>query len=181
MNPAQDESASAVRVLRTIGEGLSRLGLALAAMALLVVILFNFVNVVLRYVFLHSLPWAEELMLYLMIFAVYAGAVSVAWEQRHIRLAGVLNFAPPRFRRALEIFSSLVLVGILCPIVYSSATVVSFLFEFGEHSDALEAPMWIPQSVIPAALGMIALIAVVRIIVPDLAPRRIAYDDIERI
>lgn len=181
MNPTQDESAATVRVLRTIGDGLSRVGLALAALALLVVIGFNFVNVVLRYVFFHSLPWAEELMLYLMIFGVYAGAVSVAWEQRHIRLDGILNFAPLRFRRLLEIFSSLVLVGILCPIIYSSATVVSFLFEFGEHSDALQAPMWIPQSVVPAALALIALVAVVRIIVPDLAQRRNEHDDIERI
>lgn len=147
-------------------------------MSLLLVIALNFINVVLRYVFFHSFAWAEELMLYLSIFAVYAGAISVAWEQRHIRLDGILQAAPPRFRRGLEILSTLVVVGILVPVIYSSATVVSLLFAYGERSDALQAPMWIPQSAIPVALLLIVLTALVRIVVPDLAPRKNELDDV---
>lgn len=166
-----------IHVMRSTGDGVSRAGLAAAAMSLLLVVAINFINVVLRYVFFHPLAWAEEFMLYLSIFAVYAGAVSVAWEQRHIRLDGILQVALPGYRRGLEIFASLVVIGILVPVIYSSVTVVSLLFEFGEHSDALQAPMWIPQSVIPVALLLIALSAFVRIFVSDFAPPEAELDD----
>lgn len=178
MSTAGYGAAKLIRVLRSVGDGISRAGLAVAAVSLLLVIALNFINVVLRYVFFHSFAWAEELMLYLSIFAVYAGAISVAWEQRHIRLDGILQAAPPRFRRGLEILSTLVVVGILVPVIYSSATVVSLLFAYGERSDALQAPMWIPQSAIPVALLLIVLTALVRIVVPDLAPRKNELDDV---
>jgi C4-dicarboxylate transporter DctQ subunit len=141
--------------------------LSLAAAALLIVIVISFTNVVLRYVFLRPIAWAEELMLFLMIFSVYTGAISVAWEQRHIRLEGIRNLASPRFHRAIEIVSALVLIGILTPIIYSSTTVVALLQEMGQTSDAMQAPMWMPQAVVPVGLAFIALIALVRIFLPD--------------
>ncbi len=166
-----------IDIIRRVGNSASRLGLAAAAASLLLVVAINFVNVVLRYVFFHPLAWAEELMLYLSIFSVYAGAVVVAWEQRHIRLDGILQIAPLRFRLGLEMLASMVAIGILVPVIYSSVTVVSLLASFGEHSDALQVPMWIPQSVIPIALLLIVLAMLIRIFAPDLAPRKDDLDD----
>jgi C4-dicarboxylate transporter DctQ subunit len=163
------EAPGVVRTVKRAGDLLSRLGLSLAALALLIVIVVSFSNVILRYVFLRPIAWAEELMLFLMIFSVYAGAVSVAWEQRHIRLEGLRNMAPPRFRRAIEIASAMVLVAILVPIIYSSTTVVVLLQEMGQTSDAMQAPMWLPQVIVPVGLALIAVIAVVRIFLPDKA------------
>jgi TRAP-type C4-dicarboxylate transport system permease small subunit len=162
-----DRFLSLARGVRQAGHILSRLCLSLAALALLVVIIISFSNVILRYVFLRPIAWAEELMLFLMIFSVYTGAVSVAWEQRHIRLEGIRNAAPPKLRRAVGIISALVLIVILAPIIYSSSTVVALLQEMGQTSDAMQAPMWVPQAVVPIALAFIALIALVRIFLPE--------------
>jgi C4-dicarboxylate transporter DctQ subunit len=155
------------RNVKRVGDMLSRLGLACAALALLIVIGISFTNVVLRYVFFRPIPWAEELMLFLMIFSVYTGAISVAWEQRHIRLDGIRNMAPPQFRRVIEIVSALVLVAILAPIIYASTTVVALLADMGQTSDAMQAPMWVPQAIVPVGLAFIALVALVRIFLPD--------------
>ena len=104
-------------------------------------------------------------MLYLMIFGVYVGAVSVAWQQAHIRIDAVLDFAPPARRKVLEIVSTLVLAAVLLPVAYASFGVVNLLFEFEQGSDALHVPMWIPQSVMPISLLLIVLMALFRIFV----------------
>jgi C4-dicarboxylate transporter DctQ subunit len=152
--------------LSWLGERIAHLGLWLAAAALLAIVVLNGINIVLRYFFFAAFSWAEEAMMYLMIFGVYAGAISVAWQQAHIRIDAFLNFAPPRWRRILHILSTLLLAAILAPVVLASWRVVNILLEIEQRSDALHLPMWIPQSVIPAALLLIIVMSLARILVP---------------
>ena len=151
------------RALQSLGEGTASLGLWLAAAALLVIVAINGLNIVLRYFFFDALSWAEEAMTYLMVFSVYAGAVSVAWQQAHIRIDMVLNLTPLRYRRAANAVSTLILVAILAPVTAASYEVVRQLYQFDQRSDAMHLPMWIPQGVVPAALLLIIVMALVRI------------------
>jgi C4-dicarboxylate transporter DctQ subunit len=148
-----------------LGPRISYIGLRIAAAALLVIVALNATNIILRYIFFSPFPWSEEAMLYLMIFGVYTGAVSVAWQQAHIRIDAFLNFAPPGRRRILEIVSSLVLAAILAPVVLASYRVANLLFQFGQRSDALHLPMWIPQGIIPTSLLLIVVMSLLRIFV----------------
>jgi C4-dicarboxylate transporter DctQ subunit len=151
------------RALGSFGEHIASLGLWLAAAALLIIVALNGFNIVLRYFFLDALSWAEEAMNYLMVFSVYAGAVSVAWRQAHIRIDALLNFAPLRYRRIANVASTLIAVAILIPVTIASYDVVRQLFQFDQRSDAMHLPMWIPQSVVPAALLLIILMSLARI------------------
>ncbi len=144
---------------------ISDIGLWAGAAALLAIVALNAVNIALRYFFRSPLSWAEEAMLYLMIFGVYVGAISVAWQQAHIRIDAILDFAPPARRKFLEIVSTLVLAGVLVPVVFASFRVVNLLFEFDQRSDALQLPMWIAQSVVPVSLLLIVLMSLLRIFV----------------
>ena len=116
-------------------------------------------------------------MLYLMIFGVYVGAVSVAWQQAHIRIDAVIDFAPPARRRILQIISTLVSAAVLMPVVFASFRVVNLLFEFEQRSDALHLPMWIAQSVIPISLLLIVLMSLARIFVQVMGTERAPRDD----
>jgi C4-dicarboxylate transporter DctQ subunit len=149
-----------------LGTAVSFLGLWLAAGALLVIVVLNAANIILRYVFFAAFSWAEEAMLYLMIFGVYAGAVSVAWQQAHIRIDAFVHLAPPRWRRVLTVAGTFVLAAILIPVVLASSRVTSLLFDFDQRSDALHLPMWIPQSIIPAALLLIVVMSLLRLMAP---------------
>lgn len=153
------------RNLAWLGERVSYFGLWVAAAALLAIVVLNALNIVLRYFFFAALPWAEEAMLYLMIFGVYAGAISAAWQQAHIRIDAFVNLAPPRWRRALDVVGTVVLAAILAPVVLTSFHVTGLLFDFDQRSDALQLPMWIPQSVIPAGLAMIVVMSLARLFV----------------
>ena len=161
-----DQEGAFRRTLRHAGDGFAGVALSLAAVALFLVVALNAANVVLRYFFLFSLSWAQEAMLYLMIFCVYVAAIGVAWQEAHIRIDAILNLVPASMRRILDVVSTLVLVAVLVPIVIASFRVVGILLDLGETSDALQIAMWIPQSVVPVSLLLIIVLAMVRLVVP---------------
>ena len=169
------------RSLYWLGTRIADIGLWAGAAALLAIVAINAVNIILRYFFRTPLSWAEEAMLYLMIFGVYVGAVSVAWQQAHIRIDAILDFAPPARRRILHILSTLVLAAVLVPVVFASFRVVNLLFEFDQRSDALHLPMWIAQSVVPVSLLLIVVMSLLRIFVQVTGTESEAEDDRSRI
>jgi C4-dicarboxylate transporter DctQ subunit len=150
-------------MLGWLGARIAYLGLWLGAAALFVIVALNGLNIVLRYFFFAAFSWAEEAMLYLMIFGVYAAAVSVAWQQAHIRIDAILDFAPPARRKALQVVSTLVMTAVLIPVVWASFRVTHMLFEFEQRSDALHLPIWLPQSVVPVSLLLIVVMSLLRI------------------
>jgi TRAP-type C4-dicarboxylate transport system permease small subunit len=151
------------RALQGFGDWTALLGLWLAAAALLLIVAINGANIVLRYFFGDALSWAEESMDYLMVFGVYAAAVSIAWQQAHIRIDALLVLAPLRYRRVANAASTLLLVAILIPVTIASYGVVRQLYQFDQRSDAMHLPMWIPQGIVPAALFLIMVMALMRI------------------
>jgi C4-dicarboxylate transporter DctQ subunit len=168
---AQTDGARYRRAIHWLGTRIAEIGLGAAAAALLLIVLLNAANIVLRYVFRSPLSWAEEAMLFLMIFGVYIGGISVAWQQAHIRIDAIIDFAPPARRRVLQIISTLVLAAVLIPVLVASFRVVNLLRDFDQRSDALHLPIWIPQSVIPLSLAMIVLMSLVRIFVQTSEPQ----------
>jgi C4-dicarboxylate transporter DctQ subunit len=154
-----------MRSLLWLGTRIADIGLWTGAAALLAIVVLNMINIVLRYFFRTPLSWAEEAMLYLMILGVYVGAVSVAWQQAHIRIDAVLDLAPPARRKVLQVISTLVTAAVLAPVVLASFRVASLLFEFDQRSDALQLPIWIAQSVVPISLLFIVLMSLMRLVV----------------
>jgi TRAP-type C4-dicarboxylate transport system permease small subunit len=165
---SQDGRPNCQRYILWVGTRIGEIGLSAGAIALLAIVFLNAVNIVLRYFFRSPLSWAEEAMLYLMIFGVYLAAISVAWQQGHIRIDAILDFAPPARRRVLQIISTLVLAAVLLPVVLASFRVVNLLFDFDQRSDALHLPIWIAQSVIPFSLLLIVVLSLLRIFVQSI-------------
>jgi C4-dicarboxylate transporter DctQ subunit len=153
------------RGLFWLGTRIADIGLWTGAAALLAIVALNAVNIILRYFFRSPLSWAEEAMLYLMILGVYVGAISVAWQQAHIRIDAILDFAPPTRRKVLEVISTGVLAAVLIPVVFASFRVVGLLFDFDQRSDALNLPIWIAQSVVPISLLLIIVMSFLRLFV----------------
>jgi C4-dicarboxylate transporter DctQ subunit len=146
-----------------IGDAIATVTLWLAASALLVIVCINFANVVGRY-FLHSpISWAEEAMLHLMIASVFLGAVSIAWQRRHIRIDAFIMLAPRRVSALLEIMATLITVGVLAYLGYVAGGVASLMHQIEQRTDALEIPMWIPHTIVAISLSLIVLMMVLRL------------------
>ncbi len=155
---SQDLRTGLVRV----GDAVSNACTIVAAAALAVIVCVNGANVLGRYFFSSPIAWAEELMLFLMILMVYAGAASVTWRQEHIKIDALLLRLPQRLRSYAIMFTGLVTLGSLGASIYSGGTVVLMLQAFDQRSDALEFPMWIAQSSVPVGLALIVLLFLLR-------------------
>src|ERR1700693_2245220 len=84
---------------------------AAAGIFLLGSVVINFINIIGRYFFSVSIPWAEEIMLFLMVGCVFTGCCAVAWEGRQIRMDVVVTMLPDKVRDFFALFSELVMIA----------------------------------------------------------------------
>ncbi len=110
-------------------------------------------------------------MLFLMVLAVVSGAVVVSWRQSHVRIEAIAMRLPLSLRRVVAVLIGLMSIAVLLVVGSGSFDVVQLLFSFDQRSDALDAPMWLPQSVLTVGLFLMALIIMVRLIFPAPAPQ----------
>ena len=141
---------------------------ALSGVLLVASVVLNFANVVGRYFFNASIPWAEEAMLFLMVGCVFLGNGVVAWSGRQIRMDVVVRMLPPKVREALDLFSELVFLITAVTIVIFAWPVIRDLAEFDQRSQAADFPLVIPQAMVPIGLSIMAFLVAVRLLVPQL-------------
>ncbi len=127
-------------IVERIGEGLANICLAVAGVALVCIVAINGANVVARYVARAPFSWAEELMLFLMILSVFAGAIAVTWRNLHIRIDTFLERMPPAARRTALAIGSLISIAVISIITLHSGHIVSLLRTLDQRSDALQTP-----------------------------------------
>jgi TRAP-type C4-dicarboxylate transport system permease small subunit len=140
--------------------------LRLAAGAMLVAsVAINFANIIGRYFLSVSIPWAEEMMLFLMIGAVFFGIGPVGWLGRHIRMDVVVSLLPPRARELFEIFSDLVTIVTCLMLAVFAWPVMTMLAELDQRSAMANIPLVVPQAVVPLGLLLMALLIAVRLVV----------------
>lgn len=147
-----------------LGEALTQMMLAIAAVSLLGIVFINGANVIARYLLRSPFSWAEELMLFLMILSVFSAAIAVTWRNLHIRIDTFIDHASPAVRRVALVVGSLISIGAIATVVVASSRIVILLYELDQRSEALDAPSWIPQSFVPIGLGTIALLMAVRLV-----------------
>ncbi len=83
----------------------------MSAICLIGSVAINFINIIGRYVFSVSIPWAEEIMLFLMVGCVFTGCCAVAWQGRHIRMDVLITALPPKLHDFFNLLSDLVLIA----------------------------------------------------------------------
>ena len=130
----------------------------LLSLALLAAIALNFINVIGRYVFGHSILVADELQIDVMIWIAYLGAGVVAWRGEHLRMDALLVRAPAPVASLLR-FAELLLL-----IVLSGFVAVQSWRYTGQMSGSVSPlggiPMWVPHSAVVVGFGLIAVIGV---------------------
>ena len=137
---------------------------ALAGIFLLGSVGINFANIIGRYFFSVSIPWAEEIMLFLMVGCVFTGCCAVAWDGRQIRMDVVVSMLPAKVREFLGLLSELTLIVTAAAVAYFAWPVVSQLAAFDERSQAANFPLVIPQAMVPIGYTLMALLVAIRLL-----------------
>ena len=136
----------------------------LSGVMLVASVALNFANVIGRYFFSVSIPWAEEAMLFLMVGCVFLGNGVVAWSGRQIRMDIIISRLPPKIREALDLFSELVLIATTVTIAIFAWPVIRDLAAFDQRSQAGDFPLVVPQALVPIGLAIMALLVAVRLL-----------------
>ena len=135
-----------------------------SGICLLASVAINFVNIIGRYFFSVSIPWAEEIMLFLMVGCVFTGCCAVAWEGRQIRMDVVVTMLPDKVRDFLALLSELVMIATAAAVTAFAWPVISQLAAFDERSQAANFPLVIPQAMIPIGYSLMAILVAVRLL-----------------
>ena len=133
------------------------LGAIRAALGALILagVALNFANVVGRYVFFKPIIWAEEVLVFIMIWCVMLGATLVTWENQHLRMDAVHHLTPPRARRWLNLVSTLVFLVAAGFVLVQSLRVAAVVAGTGQQSVVAGIPMVIPYGALPVSFGLI--------------------------
>jgi C4-dicarboxylate transporter DctQ subunit len=137
-----------------------------SAVCLIGSVMINFINIIGRYVFSVSIPWAEEIMLFLMVGCVFTGCCAVAWQGRHIRMDVLITALPPKLRAFFDLLSDVVLISAAIIVTTFAYPVITQLAAFDERSEAANFPLVIPQSMIPIGYSLMALLVAIRLLTP---------------
>ena len=124
----------------------------------------NFANIIGRYFLSVSIPWAEEVMLFLMIGCVFLNCGLVGWSGRQIRMDAFVALLPPRPRAIVELVSQMVLIATSILLAVLAWPVVSMLAELDQRSQAANIPMVLPQAAMPIGFLIMAFLIAVRLV-----------------
>lgn len=136
----------------------------IAAGLLFVIVALSCANVLGRYVFGTPISWADEAVMFLMIWMVFLGAMIVAWNNQHIKVEVLVDMAPARLRLWIRTAVDIVVAAVSLVLCYSASGLIWKLMRFDQRSDALEVPLYVPQSAIPVGMAVIGVFVLVRLV-----------------
>jgi C4-dicarboxylate transporter DctQ subunit len=116
-------------------------------------------QVISRYFFVQkSISYAEEVIVYLMIWAIMIVSSQLVRTDGHVRPDLVLNVVPPNAARWMEIFNCAAAIVFCGALVWYGRQVVEIALQINEHSSSdLGFPMWIYYAALPTG-GLLMLV-----------------------
>jgi TRAP-type C4-dicarboxylate transport system permease small subunit len=128
----------------------------------LAAITINIANVIGRYVFFQPIFWAEEVLVFIIIWAIFVAAASIVYRGESINMDLFLGLMKPALKRIVNAVV-LVLFIVCCAIVVTqSYKVVSLYWSGGGVSVAAGVPMVVPHAAILLGFSLMAIAAILR-------------------
>lgn len=139
-----------------LDRALSRFEEILVSLLLVIASLLTFTQVVMRYGMGKSFPWAEELIINLLIWAGLIGSSLALRMGIHIGVDIFVQKFRPSVAKALTLLG--LTLGLLFCLILAVLSVrfVVFLSGSGQMSIGLDIPMWILYLCLPIAFGLMS-------------------------
>jgi len=141
---------------------LHRLPLTLAGVLLLAAIAINFTNVIARYLFLASIYWADEAMVFLVIWSIFLAAVAVTYDGSQLTMDLFSTRLSPRWQRALDGAIAMVCLLTFAFMAWQALAVVRTMMRNDQRSIALDIPIAIAHAALLVGFVLSALVVAVR-------------------
>ena len=138
-----------VRLLARLDRALSLCEATFVTLAMAGASVLLFVNVILRYVFLSALSWAEEVTMYLIVWLVFVGGSVTLRMFGHISIDLLPLALSPAGARRLRIFVGAAMVVFFAAFFFYSGEHTLRVMRTGQLTPVLEAPMWLTYLAMP--------------------------------
>ena len=133
------------------------------ALALIVAVVLNFVNVIGRYGFGRSFLAADEVQTYIMVYMAFLGAAVATRRGLHLRMDVLSRRLPASIRGFLRELELLVLIGLSALVTWVAWQYAGQMYALGARSQTAQIPMWIPHGAIAAGFGLMALVGCLKL------------------
>jgi len=123
----------------------------------------NVINVVARYVFSYPIFWAEEILIFLVIWAVFLVAGSITYRGGHLNMDLVYSGMSPFWKRVVNIAIALTLI--VCTIYTAMQSWKVVMLHYRNHgvTAGTDIPLVIPHTALLFGFSFMALAALLRI------------------
>jgi len=112
-----------------------------------------------------AISYAEEVMVYLLIWAIMIVSSQLVSTDSHIRPDVLRNVVPAGAARRLEIFNCAAAIAFCCALTWYGWEIVETAKGIDEHSPSdLQFPMWIYYLALPTGGALMAVRYVIRLI-----------------
>ena len=106
----------------------------------------------------HAISFAEEVIVYLMIWAVMVVSSQLVRTDSHVRPDLVLNVASPVVKRWLAVFNSLAAIVFCAALVFYGWQIVETALLIDERSSSsLRFPMWVYYAALPVGSALMLM------------------------
>jgi C4-dicarboxylate transporter DctQ subunit len=126
-------------------------------------IAINFANVIARYFFFQALYWAEEVLIYMVMWGVILAAATITYQGLHIKMDVLSALFRPSMKYAVGALTALLMVVASIYVFIQSYQVVGLFWRSGEVSITAGVPLVIPHIAVPIGFGLMALAVLVRL------------------
>ncbi len=126
--------------------------------------LIAFYGVLARYILRRPPDWAEEIVIYLIIWSVFISASILAEEKGHVAATLIVERFSIKSRRFLAIFNGLIALAFCICVSILGYKIVSAAYINDERSlTALRFPVWLPYLSVAAGCTLVALRYAIRV------------------
>lgn len=134
----------------------------LAGTLFLVAVVINFVNVIGRYVFAAPIFWAEETLIFLVIWIVFVVVGAITYQGAHLNMDLLYSRMPAAMKRAVNIAIASTLIVCATFTAVQAWKVVELHYLNHGVTAGTEIPLVIPHAALLFGFSFMALAAIVR-------------------
>ncbi len=123
----------------------------------------NIVNVIARYVFSNPIFWAEEILIFIIIWGVFLVAGAITYRGGHLNMDLIYAKMSPRWKRAVNIAIAVTLIVCTVYTAMQSWKVVMLHYRNNGVTAGTDIPLVFPHMALLFGFSFMALAAMVRI------------------
>ena len=141
---------------------LVKIPFAACGVLLLAAIVINIANVVGRYVFGISVPWAEEVMSYIIIWGVFISIGAITYQGLHLRMDLLVLTVRGKLAMVLGGITVILILACALFVMRQSYHILTFYIGNGETSMGARIPLVYPHAALVVGYFLMAVAAIVR-------------------